>query len=198
MLEKHFNELAKEYLGEVLAPYGFCCEDSQHSTFYRNTGNIYHIIMPNLNTAGTSFTIDVFATSSLIDPNFMQRFPDEIGNPSHLSSRLHSTIGVCRLAEHFQSETVEEFIQTISHKVKSCLIDKALPYLDSITSLDNMLPHITNTFFMGITLAAIGQQSQAKPILEKQHQLFSSMTDDSGQIASFMLFLEYYLQKTTE
>ena len=185
-----FDKLAREYFGEVLKPYGFSAEKSQYCTFYRQVGELYHVVMPDLNSDGTSFIIRVFVTSSLIEPNFDERFPDNVGIPSDVCSALHPRRGVSFRAHNYRCKSEEGFIRNFNTDAKPALLEKALPYLDEITSVQDMLPSIKNQFYLAVATWQSGNKEEAKPLLESECKRLSDIDDKTGQAASSLSFLE--------
>ena len=143
MKEKQFDLLAKEHFGLILEPIGFSVERSRYSTFHRQASDdIYHVIMPDLSSDGTWFDIRVFATSPLIEPQFDKLFPDDVGIPSDSFSLLHPKFGVGARQQKFRCKTEEGFVRNFNKEVVPALESKALPYLDGINSLNDLMPYI--------------------------------------------------------
>ena len=118
MKTKEFNRKVNELFKPILENYGFTSDGSKDCTFYRQINDdIFHFILPDLGTKGFSYDIKVFPTSSLIDPIFLESFPDKIGIPSDSYSYL-SARGVGMSQELFSCNSDHAFTNTFKNKVQ--------------------------------------------------------------------------------
>lgn len=178
MKEKKFGALVKEHFGEILIPYGFSCKQSHYSTFYRKKSeDIFHFIIADLSMRGEWYDISVFASSPKIDPNFRTHFPDDLGIPSDALSYLHPITGVGCDQKMFRCRTEEGFLRGFNKEVKQTLIEKALPFLDQITDLESLLPHIKHDSFMGFALWELGEREEARRFLQESIARYSEIDD---------------------
>jgi hypothetical protein len=197
MKESEFDQLAKKYFGEVLEPYGFSAEKSNYCDFYRHVGNeVYHVVSPSLGSRGTWFDVKVFFTSPLIEPEFDKRFPNELGVPSDLLSFLHPKTGVGPDQKQYRCRLEEGFIRNFNKEVKPALLKKAIPYLDGIASLQDMLPYVTNPNYKAITQWQTGNKEEAKILLETQRKRLSGMEDDTGRVSATLKFMDDLLSNS--
>lgn len=194
MKEKQFDLLVKENFGRILKPHGFSSDLSKYSTFYREVSdNIYHVIMPDLSADGSWFDIRVFATSSVIEPDFSGRFPDEIGVPSDSFSLLHPRFGVGARQQKYRCKTEEGFVRNFNKDVMPALEDKAIPYLDEINSLKDLATHVRRDFYLGATLWHIGENEKATELLMAEKSRLSSIEDDTGRVSSLLSYIDNIL-----
>jgi hypothetical protein len=149
--------------------------------------------MPDINGRGTSFGIRVFTTSPLIDPSFDDCFPDDIGIPSDVCSSLHPLRGVSFRSHEYRCRLEEGFIRNFNKDAKPALLEKALPFLSKITTLQDMMPFIKSPFYKGVTLWLVGSKEDARPLLESELQRLSLIRDDSGKIATSIYFIKSLL-----
>jgi len=192
---RQFEILVKKHFGHVLEPIGFRTERSNHSTFYRQASKeIYHIIMPDLSSDGTWFDIRVFATSSLIEPNFEALFPDELRIPSGMFSLLHPKTGVGADQKQYRCKYEEGFIRNFKKEVIPAIVDKALPYLDLINDLSDLVPLIKSDFYLGATLWHTGEQERARKLLLKEQSRISGISDDTGRVSVVLNYIENILR----
>lgn len=190
MKEQQFDALAKEYFGAVLKPKGFSSDQSKRSTFYRQApGDIYHVILPDLSSDGSWFDIRVFATSPLIEPQFDEVFPDELGIPSDSFSLLHPKFGVGLRQQKFRCKTEDGFVRNFHKDAVPALEEKALPYLDSINSLQDLIPHIYRNFYLGASLWHLGQRTKALEILNAEKERLSVIPDETGKVHSLVSYI---------
>jgi len=194
MKEKQFDKLAKEHFGFILGSKGFSAERSKYSTFYRQvTDDIYHVIMPDLSRDGAWFDIRVFAMSPLIEPQFDELFPDELRIPSDSFSLLHPKTGVGLDQKKYPCRTEEGFTRNFNKDVVVALKEKALPYLDSITCLHDLIPYIKRDFYLGAALWHDGEQKKARELLIAEKSRLSNIDDDTGRVSSLLNYIDNVL-----
>ncbi len=194
MKEKRFNQLAREYFGSILEQNGFSVERSKFSTFYRQASDdIYHVIMPDLSRDGTWFDIRVFVTSPLIEPQFNKGFPDTVAIPSDSFSSLHPRFGVGARMHKYRCKTEEGFTRNFNKDVVVALKEKALPYLDSITCLHDLIPYLKRNFYLGAALWHDGQQEKARELLIAEKSILSNIDDDTGRVSSLLNYIDNVL-----
>lgn len=194
MKEKQFDLLAREHFGLILKPKGFGVERSKYCAFYRQASNdIYHVIMPDISSDGTWFDIRVFATSPLIEPQFEELFPDGVGIPSDSFSLLHPKFGVGARQQKFRCKTEDGFVRNFNSEVVPALESKALPYLDGINNLKDLIPHIRRDFYLGAALWVIGEQEQARELLLAEKTRLSRIADESGRVSSLLSYIDNVL-----
>lgn len=194
MKEKQFDLLAKENFSRILKPHGFSADLSKYSTFYREaSGNIYHVIMPDLSTDGSWFDIRVFATSSVIEPDFSKSFPDEVGIPSDSFSLLHPRFGVGARQQKYRCKTEEGFIRNFNKDVIPALEDKAIPYFGDINSLKDLVPHIRRDFYLGATLWHIEKYEKSTELLVSERSRLSSLEDNTGRVSALLSYIDNIL-----
>jgi hypothetical protein len=190
MKEKQFDQLARQYFGELLTPYGFTCEKSRYSNFYRQVSeDIFHVVIPDFSRRGTHFYLSVFATSPKIEPDFTTGFPDDIGIISDTLSYLHPIYGMGE-RKQYRCNHEEGFIRNFTKEAKPAILEKALPFLDGITNLETLIPTIRNDYYLGVALWQVGEKEKALPILQKELERLSGIQDDSGRVASSIKFIK--------
>jgi len=142
MLPNDFDRLVKQTFGPVLEPRGFTSSKSKRSTFWRQSEDIYHFIIADRRLRGESFDIMVFASSPKIDPDFFSRFPDGVGAPSDTYCRLNAKSGVGPNASRFPCSTASAFLAGANAAVLTALSNVAVPYLDAISSMEELVATI--------------------------------------------------------
>ncbi len=167
MTLKKFDDLAKNLFGSVLAPLGFSAEKSRYCIFYKKVSDdIYCFVMPSITRSGDWYYVMVFPASPLIDPQFKEKFPDDLGIPTDVYSYLHSVLGVGMTQELNSCRDETEFRTSFEQKVKGALIDKAMPYLSQFKSLSDLVPMLKSKLFLGAALYRVGQKDQAQALLQ--------------------------------
>lgn len=178
MTPKQFSILAKELFGATLGQHGFSSEKSSHAVFYRSVGSgVWHIISADQGTRGAWYDVKVFATCECLEPEFWDRFPDELGIPMDASCYL-SMRGVTVAQEQFNCKSEENFRSRYEKSVESLLVDKAIPYLGRFDSLESMLPFIRNSFYEAVAMCKVRGIVHAKGLLLRQKELLQSAPSD--------------------
>ncbi|WP_353190209.1 hypothetical protein [Pandoraea pnomenusa] len=194
MKEVSFDRLAREYFGEVLRPMGFSCAESKFSNFYRQVSNdIVHVVMPDLMRGGTRYEVRVFATSSKIEPQFVERFPDDIGIPSGTLSYLHPVMGVGPGQKLFHCKTEEGFIRGFLSEVAPALSTKALPYLEKISTLESLIPEIRHDFYLGMAMWHAGDRDPAQVVLRREAARLAAIPDETGRTTALIKSIQALL-----
>ena len=146
-----FSRISRKYFGELLHDYGFDTERDKSPIFYRkNAEDIYHIVSPKLGSRGVWYDINVFAHSPRISSDFYELFPKCVDIPSDLFSFLNPTTGVGFDQYMYRCRTEEGFIRNFEQLAKPAMIDFAIPYLDSIKTIESLVatisPNLINSY----------------------------------------------------
>lgn len=168
MTPKQFDKAVRELFGPVLQEHGFTNEGSRYCTFHRKASDeVYHFIIPDTGSHGAWYDINVFPASPALDPLFSERFPDDLGIPSDSWSRL-SERGVGLDQGKFNCKSEENFLNRFEKTVRGLLVNTAIPYLDQIQQVADMIPIIKSPGFMGLALHYVGRVEEARPLLEQE------------------------------
>ncbi|MDX2109045.1 MAG: hypothetical protein SFY80_02265 [Verrucomicrobiota bacterium] len=148
MLPRDFDRIARASFSHVLAPHGFSCEASARCTFYRKVSEeAWHFIFPDMRFHKPVYEVRVFFSSPAIDPEFSQKFPDDLGIPLDTHSVLRIKHGVSHTPSVFSCATKQAFMTAFEKAVESALLMEAIPFLDRIRSVSDMLPYIRHPYF---------------------------------------------------
>lgn len=140
MSSKKFDALVSRYFGEVLAEHGFTTKGSKHSTFWRELdGDVFHFILADPMRSFQVYDIKVFFSSPHIDPQFAANFPDSLGIPTDTWCELKAGSGVTHGGSRFPCKDEATFVKGFEHAVKRALLEIAVPYLDQVKTVDQML-----------------------------------------------------------
>lgn len=196
MKNTQFDKLGRKYFGELLEPYGYSCEKSRLCTFYKQVSDdIYHVIVPDLRMSGTTFIVVVYATSPLIEPEFANLFPDDLGITSGLGSSLHVKRGIGVSQTHFRCNKKEGFIRNFTKQAAPAILKHALPFLEKNTTLEEMIPHIHDDFYMGMALWHTGKRDEAVKLLKPERDRLSGLEKDAeGSVIRAIKFLDNLLR----
>jgi len=144
---KQFYRIACRVFGEVLEPAGFTAEASKRCTFYRQIGpEIWHVVKPRRSFRLPQYNVWVFPHSPRIEPQFQEKFPDDLSPPTDVYCELHPTQGVGLSQEWYWCRTEEGLLRDFKGRVKPALLSHALPYLDRICTYANLLPLIRSRY----------------------------------------------------
>jgi hypothetical protein len=187
MTAKEFDALAKETFGNSLTPLGFTCQGSSRCTFYRKLDNdVYHFVMPDIGSRGAWYDLKVFPHSPDIDPLFQQRFPDDLGIPTDSWCYLSESDGVSITQQHFHCKTEEGFRREFTKKVSQLFIRVGIPYLNRFESVEDVLPVIRHSSFLGFALLHVGRRVEALAALNKEKERLQ-LLDAKNKDVSFLL-----------
>lgn len=187
MTPKQFSTIAKGLFGPTLKPFGFSTERSSHAVFYRSAGNgVWHIVSADLGTRGAWYDVKVFATHESLEPVFDSRFPDGLGIPMDASCYL-STRGISVAQEQFNCKSEENLRSRYEKSVKPLLLEKAVPYLDQFSTLENLLPYIRNPFYEAVAVCKSRGFQEAKALLLRQKELLEIAPKDDAVTAATQL-----------
>ncbi|UTW45426.1 hypothetical protein KFE80_00375 [bacterium SCSIO 12696] len=133
--------LIKQCFGGVLELHGFTTDGSKTSVFWRKTeSDIFHYVVAWKALRKPKYDILAFAHSPLLAEDFLEKHPDNIGCP--INGYLHSKFGVGIRSEQLFCRTEEGFVRNFEKKGKSMLIEHAVPFLNSIQTLQDLAPFI--------------------------------------------------------
>jgi hypothetical protein len=194
MKRKQFSIILGSLFETVLEPAGFSREGSKHCTFWRSGGqDVYHFIIPDPLNRIASYDVKVFSTSPLIDPSFDRRFPDALEIPQDRWCYL-SAQGVGPDQELFNCKNEENLRNRFEKTVKGYLLNLAIPYLDAIGSIAEMIPWIKDDGFRAIALYRVGRIAEAHPLLKRERERLAGLNSDSDEIALWLQWIDEALK----
>ena len=183
MTPKAFDKLARDHFSETLVPLGFSCEKSSTCTFYRASGNgIWHIVMPDLGTRGAWYDVKVFPCCESLEPLFTKDFPDELGVPTDSFCYLSSK-GVGHSQEQFNCKSEENFRNRYQRTVGPLLVQFAVPYLDQIRSLEEMVPVIRSPLYRATAMFLVNKNDETREMVQQQRVRFQGMGNEEAVVA---------------
>lgn len=183
MTPKAFDKLARELFSATLTPLGFSCENSRTCTFYRALGNgMWHIVMPDLGTRGAWYDVKVFPCCESLEPLFTARFPDELRVPTDSFCYLSSK-GVGHSQEQFNCKSEENFRNRYQRTVGPLLAQFAIPYLDAIRNLEEMVPLIRSPLYRATAMYLANKNAETREMVQQQRVRFQGMGNDESVVA---------------
>ena len=199
MLPKDFDAYAKKAFGQALEPHGFSCTMSRQCTFYRwASEELIHVVLPDRGTKGTWFDVKVFATSPVIIPSFGDCFPDDIGIPSDLFSYLHHSNGVGCDQDRFHCRTVGIFHRIFEQRVAPSLVKHAIPFLDNLTTVTDLIPTIRCNLSLGLALAHVGRNNEADPILRAEKARLKNNNTGDEKLQEMLRWIDEALEQLSD
>ena len=147
MTKRQFDKLARELFAGVLNPHGFTCDDSNRCTFVRCVNNdVFHIILPDPGTRCAWYDINVFPTSPRFHDDFDDVFPDELEFTLDSWSKLSETAGIGLDQQQFNCKYESNMRNRFNKTVVGLLEQVAIPFLDTIKTYEDILPHLRGPF----------------------------------------------------
>lgn len=148
MSPKKFDALVIRHFGEVLSQYGFSTDGSKFSTFWRELeGKVFHFILADPRRYAATYDVKVFFSSPYIDTQFHSNFPDGLGFPTDTFCELKARVGITHPGSRFPCKDEVAFIKGFELAVRPALLEVAIPYLDQITTVDQMLALARHPYF---------------------------------------------------
>jgi len=146
--DSEFFRLARRAFDDVLKPHGFSCAESRRATFYRKASDfVWHLVTPVRSVRLPKYDVWVFPHSPAIEPSFVLKFPDHLSPATDVWCHLHPTEGIGLSQEWYSGRTEEGFVRNFDRFVAPALIEHAIPYLENIRELDQLLPLIRSRYY---------------------------------------------------
>ena len=147
LTKRQFDKLARELFSSVLNPHGFFCEESKRCTFVRPVNDdVFHIILPDPGTRCAWYDINVFPTSPKFYDDFAAKFPDDLGFTLDSWSKLSETAGIGMDQQQFNCKYESSMRNRFEKTVIGLLENVAIPFLDTIQTYEDILPHLRGPF----------------------------------------------------
>lgn len=183
----------------LLTPHGFSCESSKRCVYWRKVSDeIYHIISPDALRRVDRYDINVYATSPLILADFLEKFPDWIPYTNSNYGYLSPESGVGDYQKLYFCGNPDAFMTSFNRDVAPALTNIAIPYLDEIQSMKDLIPTIRPGGMMGAALLNVGRIAEAKWHIESEISRLSKLPlDKLGQVERALAFQRELLAKAT-
>lgn len=192
MTLKQFDEAVANVFGNILGEVGFKNHKSAGAVFYRKSGeDIYHVINCDLLRGGSQFDVKVFATAKSIEPNIEELLP-EVGIPSDSFCYL-SVDGIGMDQDLFGCKNNEVFARG-SRKALNLIQTIAVPYLEKITNLRELVLLIRNPLYLAFAKGVLGE-SEGMELMQTQLHRLASFNSNDPKVLSAIARLEDLLGK---
>lgn len=193
MTPKQFHRVGHELFGKVLEPKGFSSQGSRWCTFYRRVSEeVFHVILPDLSSTGTWYDVKVFPASPLLDPQFHEHLPDDLALPtgdwSYLSER-----GVGLHHDSFNCKHDDNMRRRFDKTVRPLLINVAVPYLDRLRTIGEMIPLIKHPLPLACALYRVGRTDEARKLIQQEKGRLSQIAPSGPRIAAWLKELDRLL-----
>lgn len=197
MKENEFNRVAKELFGAQLGPHAFSSERSRSCIFYREVSSgFFHIVAPDLGLRGAWYDVKVFAFASILDPLFEVKFPDDLGIPTDVFSFL-SGRGIGPDQAKFNCKSEENFRRRFDQTVAPLLKSVAIPYLDRIRTLKDLLPQIRSPLYRAIAIHQIEGRDASLPLLAQQRQRLATLKVFDENVAATLDLIDKLMSSSS-
>lgn len=190
MTKTEFKRIIRTNFDPILTPHGFSCEGSKRCAYWRKASDdIYHIISPDILRSGERYDIVVYASSPLIYGDFWDRFPDWIPYTNGSNGYLSPEDGVSDYQKLYFCGNLDAFMNSFKRDAAPALASVAIPYLDKIQTIEDLIPTIRDGGMMGAALLQVGRTTEAKQRIESEIMRLSELPlDKLGQVERALAF----------
>ena len=197
MTKAEFLRLIRANFDPILAPHGFSCEGSKRCVYWRKVSDeIYHIISPSALRRVDRYDINVYATSPLIEEDFFDKFPDWLPFTNGDVGYLSPERGVGDYQKLYFCGNPDAFMTSFQRDTAPALVEIAIPYLDRIQNMGDLIPTIRLGGMMGAALLHVGRIAEAKRYIESEIKRLSDLPlDELGQVKRALTFQHELLLK---
>ncbi len=197
MTKTEFKRLVRINFDPLLNSHGFSCKDSKRCVYWRKAPNdIYHIISPDVLRGGERYDVVVYASSPVIYGDFWDRFPDWIPYTNGNNGYLSPEEGVGDYQKLYFCRNPDAFMNSFKRDVAPALMNIAIPYLDKIQTIEDLIPTIRPSGMMGAALLQVGRTAEAKQLIENEIKRLSELPlDKLGQVERALEFQSGLLAK---
>ena len=197
MTKTEFKRAIRINFDPILTPHGFSCEGSTRCCYWRKASDeIYHIISPSMRRYGDRYDITVYATSPLIYEDFSANFPDWVPYTNGNHGYLSPEDGISSYAKAYFCNNPDAFMTSFKRDTAPALTNIAIPYLDKIQTMQDLMPTISAPGMMGAALLHVGRAAEAKHYIESEIRRLSALPRDKlGQVERGLAFQQGLLAK---
>ena len=197
MTRTEFKRLIRANFDPILIPHGFSCEGSKRCVYWRKVSDeIYHIISPDALRALDRYDINVYATSPLIEEGFFDKFPDWVPYTNGDFGYLSPERGVGDYQKLYFCGNPDAFMTSFKRDTAPALLNIAIPYLDKLQTVEDLIPTIRPSGMMGAALLHVGRAAEAKHYIESEIRRLSALPRDKlGQVERGLAFQQGLLAK---
>jgi hypothetical protein len=197
MTKTEFKRMIRANFDPILLPHGFSCKKSTHCCYWRKISDtIYHIISPSILRRGERYDIVVYASSPLIHEDFYKKFPDWIHYTNGDYGYLSPEYGIGSYQKLYFCSNPNAFMTSFKRDAAPGLANIAVPYLDKIQTMEDLIPTIRPGGMMGAALLHTGRTAEAKRYIENEIKRLSELPlDKLGQVERALVFQRELLAK---
>jgi hypothetical protein len=197
MTKAEFKRLIRANFDPILTPHGFSCEGSKRCVYWRKVSDeIYHIISPDALRRVDRYDVVVYATSPVIEEDFFDKFPDWVPYTNGDVGYLSPERGVGDYQKLYFCGNPDAFMTSFKRDTAPALANIAVPYLDKIQTMEDLIPTIRPGGMMGAALLRVGRTVEAKRYIESEIKRLSELPHDKlGQVERALAFQRELLAK---
>ena len=190
MTKAEFKRLIRTSFDPILTPHGFSCEGSKRCAYWRKASDeIYHFISPDALRGGDRYDVVVYASSPQIYGDFWDRFPDWVPYTNGNNGYLSPEDGISDYQKLYFCGNPDAFMTSFKRDTGPALINIAIPYLDKIQTMEDLIPTIQPGGMMGAALLHVGRMAEAKRFIEGEIKRLSALPlDKLGQVERALAF----------
>jgi hypothetical protein len=197
MTKTEIKRLIRASFDPILSPRGFSCDETANVVYWRKVeSNIYHIVAVSALQQNTRYQIVVFGTSPVVDADFETRFPHDLHIVNAPACYLSQEEGVSDYQKLYFCGTLDAFKTSFERDAAPALINSAIPYLDKLETLQDLIPTMRAGGMVGAALLHVGRTQEAKPYIENEIRRLAALPlDRLGQVERSLAFQRQLLAK---
>lgn len=199
MTKSDFRQLIRTSFDPILTPHGFSCEGSKRCAYWRKASDeIFHFISPDLLRGRDRYDVVVYASSPQIYEDFWDRFPDWVPFTSGNNGYLSPEDGISDYQKLYFCGNPDAFMTSFKRDTAPALANIAIPYLDKIQTMEDLIPTIRPGGMMGAALLHVGRTAEAKRYIDREIKRLSELPlDKLGQVERGLAFQRQLLERAT-
>ncbi|MGX5712591.1 hypothetical protein ACWKWJ_07825 [Sphingopyxis terrae subsp. ummariensis] len=197
MMKTELKRMIRTNFDPILAPHGFSCGGKTNVIYWRKLStSIVHVIVVAAMQQNTRYQILVFGTSPVVEDEFETRFPNDLHIVNAPKCYLSPEDGVSDYQKLYFCGNPDAFMTSFKRDAAPALVNSAIPYLDKIQTIENLIPTIRLGGMMGAALLQVGRTSEAKQLIENEIKRLSKLPlDRYGQVERALAFQSDLLAK---
>jgi hypothetical protein len=197
MTRAEFKRFVRSNFDPILIPQGFSCGGILNVIYWRKVGGeIFHLIAVSALQQNTRYQIMVFGSSPIIEDDFESRFPNDLHIVNAPTCYLSPEDGVSDYQKLYFCGNPDAFMTSFKRDTAPALANIAIPYLDKIQTMEDLIPTIRPGGMMGAALLHVGRTVEAKRYVESEIRRLSGLPlDKLGQVERALAFQQELLAK---
>ena len=166
----------------MLLPRGFSSDRSRRCVYHRwASSEVVHIVSVSIHTHGDRYHGALWPTSPKIDPLFDATFPEHLGITTHPYCYLGESDWMTQ--QSFNCRYEDNFRRRFERTVGPLLLNSGIPYLDQFQTVEDIIPVIRISYFLGFALDYVGRHEEARTVLLQEKERLSQCDQSAARVA---------------